>query len=195
MIKEVIHNYTQLQSAINAYTDVYCLLYKPGIEISNCANDRIGKASEKEGRNGMLCTADVSKVRDIHPVYNVTSTPTLLVFKNGKLINQVKGCNDTGFYQNLIKGSYFVGKQTGDDKQKNVTVYTSPTCTYCNSLKTYLQKNQVHFREVDISKNPEQAQQLVSRTGQQGVPQTEINGKFVVGFDTVKLNQLLEIQN
>ncbi len=196
MIKEVIHNYNQLQSAVNTYTDVYCLLYKPGIEISNCANSRIDKASEKEGRDGLVCTVDVSKVRDIHPVYNVTSTPTLLVFKNGVLINQVKGCNDTGFYENLIKGSYFVRKkQANENKKKTVTVYTSPTCTYCNSLKSYLKKNQVHFREVDISKNPEQAQQLVSRTGQQGVPQTEINGKFVVGFDTVKLNQLLEIQN
>ncbi|MGC9376032.1 MAG: glutaredoxin family protein, partial [Bacteroidales bacterium] len=73
-------------------------------------------------------------------------------------------------------------------------VYTTPTCTYCNSLKSYLKKMQVNFREVDVSKSPEQAQQLVTRTGQQGVPQTEINGKFVVGFDTNKLNKLLELQ-
>ncbi|MEA3448226.1 MAG: glutaredoxin domain-containing protein [Bacteroidota bacterium] len=193
MIKQVVNNYNDLKSAIDGAAEVFCLLYKPGSELSNCVNERLGKASEAS-KEGMICLADVSKVRDIHPVYNVNSAPTLLVFKNGKLINQVKGCNDTSFYKNLIEGSYFVSKQTGENKQKNVTVYTGPGCTYCNSLKTYLKKMQVNFREVDVSKSPEQAQQLVSRTGQQGVPQTEINGKFVVGFDKDKIDRLLEIQ-
>jgi len=34
---------------------------------------------------------------------------------------------------------------------------------------------------------------LVERTGQHGVPQTEINGQWVIGFDQQRLKQLLEI--
>ncbi|MDA3819968.1 MAG: glutaredoxin domain-containing protein [Candidatus Delongbacteria bacterium] len=193
MIKQVVNNYNELQSEIDAHDVVYCLLYKAESKASHCAIDHLSMAAGTDN-GGMICMADVSKVRDIHLVYNVTSVPTLLVFKNKELTNQVKGCNDTRFYKNLIDGSYFVSKQAGDNKQKNVTVYTSPTCTYCNSLKSYLKKLQIHFREVDVSKSPEQAQQLVSRTGQQGVPQTEINGKFVVGFDKHKSDKLLELQ-
>ncbi|MFO7789580.1 MAG: glutaredoxin domain-containing protein [Bacteroidota bacterium] len=193
MIKQVVNNYNELQAAIDTHDEVYCLLYKPESKAGHCATEHLSKAAEK-GNGGMICMADVNKVRDIHPVYNVTSVPTLLVFKNKQLTNQVKGCNDAQFYENLIKGSYFVSKQTGKKEQKRITIYTSPGCTHCHSLKSYLQKYQIKYREIDISKNPDKAQQLVSRTGQKGVPQTEINGKFVVGFDKNKIDRLLELQ-
>jgi glutaredoxin len=39
------------------------------------------------------------------------------------------------------------------------------------------------------------AQAMVSKSGQQGVPQTEINGEMVIGFDQTKLNRLLELKS
>jgi glutaredoxin len=47
---------------------------------------------------------------------------------------------------------------------------------------------------VDISQNQDAAEALVRRSGQQGVPQTDINGQIVVGFDQPRLKELLEIQ-
>jgi glutaredoxin len=35
---------------------------------------------------------------------------------------------------------------------------------------------------------------MVRKSGQQGVPQTEINGQMIVGFDKARINQLLEIK-
>jgi len=35
---------------------------------------------------------------------------------------------------------------------------------------------------------------MVRKSGQQGVPQTEINGQMIVGFDRSRINQLLEIK-
>ena len=35
---------------------------------------------------------------------------------------------------------------------------------------------------------------MVRKSGQQGVPQTDINGKMVIGFDKDKINNLLGIQ-
>jgi glutaredoxin-like YruB-family protein len=189
-----IKNHDELKALIKQHKFVYCLLYKSDSEVSACALDKI-QSVKIESKDSMLCKVDVSHVKDIHPEYYVTSAPTLLVFENQVQTNQVKGCNDVSFYENLIAGKYFVPTESTTSKQAPVTVYTTPTCTYCNSLKSYLRKHQIHFREVDISKSQTQAEQLVKRTGQQGVPQTDINGTFVIGFDTNKINRLLNIQS
>lgn len=36
---------------------------------------------------------------------------------------------------------------------------------------------------MNVEKNPKMMQQLVNTTGQMGVPQTEVNGKWIIGFD------------
>ncbi len=191
---ETIKNYQGLSDLLSANRKVYCLIFKPDSEISSCASTKLLDAA-KTSDDGVLALVNVSEVRDVHTKYEVTSAPTLLVFENGKQTNQVKGCNDTRFYKNLVNGTYFVRTDANGNAVKSVVVYTTPTCTYCNSIKSYLRKHQIPFREVDISKDQKQAEALVKQTGQQGVPQTNINGTFVVGFDTMKLNRLLEIRN
>jgi glutaredoxin-like YruB-family protein len=76
----------------------------------------------------------------------------------------------------------------------NVTVYTTPTCPYCHMVKEYLSQRDVPFVEKDVSVDQAAAMDMVSRTGQQGVPVTEINGQFVVGFDRPRLEHLLKQQ-
>jgi glutaredoxin len=51
----------------------------------------------------------------------------------------------------------------------------------------------VHFRDIDVSKDQKMAQELVKKSGQQGVPQTEINGRIVVGFNKPKIDEMLGI--
>ncbi|MBA4410258.1 MAG: NrdH-redoxin [Odoribacter sp.] len=86
------------------------------------------------------------------------------------------------------------GTETDAKKIVQVTVYSTPTCSWCNTLKSWLKQNNISFRDVDVSRDEKAAQDLVRRSGQQGVPQTEINGQIVVGFDQQRLKQLLEIQ-
>jgi glutaredoxin-like YruB-family protein len=73
----------------------------------------------------------------------------------------------------------------------DVTVYTSPTCPYCNMVKEFLSRSGIAFKERDISRNPSYAQELVRNTGQMGVPVTIIDGQTVVGFDRSRLEQLI----
>lgn len=47
----------------------------------------------------------------------------------------------------------------------------------------FLSDQQIPFNEVNVETNPEIMQKLVNTTGQMGVPQTEVNGKWVIGFD------------
>ena len=75
-----------------------------------------------------------------------------------------------------------------------IKVYSTPTCSWCNVLKTHLRKNGIRFTDIDVSRDPKAAEDLVRKTGQQGVPQTDINGQVIVGFDKDKINRLLEIE-
>ena len=139
--------------------------------------------------------ADVNTVRDIHPVYNIDSVPTLIEIEKGELKNVVKGCHQKEYYQALFNHTAFEMKAAASDKpQKRVTVYSTPSCPWCTTLKNYLRKNGIRFSDVDVSRDARAAEEMVRRSGQQGVPQTDINGSMVIGFDQKKLNQLLEIK-
>ena len=77
---------------------------------------------------------------------------------------------------------------------KNVTVYSTPTCSWCTTLKTYLRNQRIPFSEIDVSRDQNAAEEMVRRSGQQGVPQTDIEGEMIVGFDKARINELLGIE-
>lgn len=79
-------------------------------------------------------------------------------------------------------------------RQPRVIVFSTPTCTYCTAAKRYFREHNIKFRDVDVSKDPTAARDMVRRSGQQGVPQIDIGGKIIVGFDRPKINQLLGIK-
>jgi glutaredoxin-like YruB-family protein len=77
---------------------------------------------------------------------------------------------------------------------KKVIVFSTPTCSWCRRLKSYLKEKDIRFTDVDVSRDPRAARDMVRKTGQQGVPQTWINNVPVVGFDQNKINKLLGIK-
>jgi hypothetical protein len=56
-----------------------------------------------------------------------------------------------------------------------------------------LRKNRIQFRDTDVSRDQSAAQQLMSRSGQSGVPQTNIGGEWIVGFAQARIDRLLSI--
>ena len=77
--------------------------------------------------------------------------------------------------------------------QPRVIVFSTPTCSFCNMAKKYFREKGVRFNDVDVSRDPAAARDMVRRSGQQGVPVIDIGGKIVVGFDRVKINKYLGI--
>jgi glutaredoxin 3 len=75
---------------------------------------------------------------------------------------------------------------------KRVTVYTTTTCPYCVMVKNFLREQGVPFEEVNVQQDPIAARKLVETTGQIGVPQIEIDGQWVIGFDPDAIMQLLQ---
>ncbi len=72
-----------------------------------------------------------------------------------------------------------------------VTVYSTDTCPYCTMMKNFLEQNDVPYKEVNVQQDQEAANRLVQETGQMGVPQTNINGEWVLGFDPDRVAELL----
>jgi len=60
--------------------------------------------------------------------------------------------------------------------------------------KKYFRERGIRFNEVDVSRDPAAARDMVRRSGQQGVPVIDIGGKIVVGFDRPKIDKLLGLK-
>jgi glutaredoxin-like YruB-family protein len=189
-----INSYLELTEKIKNNDKAYLLLYKKGSEQSDCAFQNISKSAEEVKGIG-LYYADVSKTRDIHPQFNITSVPGLLEFENGVFKNLIKGCNNSTYYKALFEDAVYYAETKNDSTpQKRVTVYSTPTCSWCNTLKSYLKLHKIRYSDIDVSRDQRAADDLVRRSGQMGVPQTDINGEIIVGFNKTRINELLNIQ-
>jgi glutaredoxin-like YruB-family protein len=188
-----LHSHAELQQYLKEQKKLYLLLYKSGSESSECALKNVREAAVNNP-DAAVFFADVNKVRDIHPEYKINTVPNLLEFENGTLKNLIRGCNENAYYKNMFKQLFSPKTPESAGKAKRVTVYSTPSCPWCTTLKNYLRERQIPFRDVDVSRDMQAAQELVMRSGQRGVPQTDIDGHIVVGFDKTKINHLLGIQ-
>jgi len=76
---------------------------------------------------------------------------------------------------------------------QKVKVFSTPTCPYCHMAKDYLKDKKVTFEDIDVSKDQNQAQAMVERSGEMGVPQLWIGDQLVIGFNKPVINMLLGI--
>ncbi len=189
-----VNSLQDFNKKIRNQTDFWLLIYKTNSEQSNCAHRSIAEAVKNVSKDANVFVADVNNVRDIHPEYSVTSVPSLLKFENSEFKSIYKGCNDVSYYSTLFSDSFYTASNSGSEKtRKSVTVYSTPTCSWCNRLKNYLRDNNIKFRDIDVSKDQKAAEDMVKKSGQQGVPQSIINGQVIVGFDKVKIDKLLDL--
>ncbi len=79
------------------------------------------------------------------------------------------------------------------EKQKKVLLFTTPTCSWCRRAKRYFRDKNVRFKEIDVSRDPAAARDLIRWTGQMGVPVIRIGSEFIVGFDQPKIDRLLNL--
>lgn len=188
-----ISNINELKPVLKSNDKGWLLLYKKGSAQSDCAFINFEKAADMK-RDEVLCYADVNEVRNIHPEYKITSVPSLLYFEKGVLKNVIKGCYTAEQLKAIFDKSVFTANGLNEEKpRKNVTVYTTPTCSWCTTVKRHLQENGIRYREVNVAADQKAAEEMVRKSGQQGVPQTEINGQIIVGFDKTRINSLLGI--
>lgn len=73
----------------------------------------------------------------------------------------------------------------------NITVYSTPTCTYCQLAKQFFGENNVEYTEIDVSADNSKLQEMVEKSGQMGVPVIEIDDQIIVGFDEGRVKEML----
>src|SRR4051812_41232481 len=73
-----------------------------------------------------------------------------------------------------------------------VTVYSTPTCPWCDRAKQFLKSRNVPFVVKDVSSDYSAAMEMVRRSGQQGVPVITTDDDVIVGFDQVRLAKIAD---
>lgn len=76
-------------------------------------------------------------------------------------------------------------------KNKKVIVYSTPTCPYCVYAKDFFKENNVEYVDIDVTKDKSQAEEMIKKSGQRGVPVIDIGGSIVVGFQPTVFEKLL----
>lgn len=77
---------------------------------------------------------------------------------------------------------------------KEVTIYSTPTCVYCNMAKTFFKSNGVNYTEHNVAADLDKRKEMIDKTGQMGVPVIDVGGEIVVGFDEARLRTALNLK-
>jgi len=190
-----VNNLNELKNLAGKEDIVFAMLYKNNSDASTCARNALADAFKDGKQKVCLAEIDVEKTRDIHGVYGIDSVPAVIFFRNGDFVNVVKGCMNQHYYEGLVEEPY-AGQKAQDKNQSKipqVTVYSTPSCSWCTRLKDHLNRNNIRYREINVAANPAQAEEMKRRSGQMGVPQTDIDGQMIVGFDQSRIDKLLGI--
>ena len=140
-----INSYQELQQTLLKSKRSYLMLYKSGSEQSECALNNFKKV-ELETSDLSALAADVSAVRDIHEKYGISSVPALLEFDGTDFINVLKGCLGADQYKTYFEKTIYELKSGSEEKpSKRVTVYTTPTCPWCTTVKNFLRKHGIRY--------------------------------------------------
>lgn len=70
-------------------------------------------------------------------------------------------------------------------------IYTTPNCMWCQKAKEYFKAQKITFDEIDVSKDRKQAQEMIRKSGQMGVPVIDIEGNIILGFDQPSIDRIL----
>jgi glutaredoxin 3 len=75
---------------------------------------------------------------------------------------------------------------------KKITIYSTPTCHFCNLAKDFFKEKGVKYEEFNVATDLAKRKEMVDKSGQMGVPVIDIGGSIVVGFDEEQVAGLLE---
>lgn len=77
---------------------------------------------------------------------------------------------------------------------KNITIYSTPTCHFCHMAKEFLTQNNVAYTDIDVSADAEKRAEMIEKSGQMGVPVITVGDELIVGFDRNRLAELAGIE-
>ncbi|HLC50230.1 MAG TPA: glutaredoxin domain-containing protein [Candidatus Nanoarchaeia archaeon] len=76
-------------------------------------------------------------------------------------------------------------------KAKSVKIYTSVTCPWCVKTKDFLKANNVKYEEISVTGDEKRRTEVFEKSGQMGVPVTDVEGTIIVGYDKEALKKAI----
>ena len=81
---------------------------------------------------------------------------------------------------------------------KNITVYSGPLCNFCDAAKRLLTRNNLTYKEIDISKEDGLRDEMIKKAnGKRTIPQIFFDDHHVGGYvelrDLEKKGELLNL--
>ena len=70
----------------------------------------------------------------------------------------------------------------------NIIMYTTPTCGFCHMAKEYFKEKNLEYTTKDVTEDQEAYGEILSKSGQLGVPVIDIDGTIIIGFDKQKID-------
>ncbi|MDP2655683.1 MAG: glutaredoxin family protein [bacterium] len=70
---------------------------------------------------------------------------------------------------------------------KTVTIYSTPTCHFCQMSKEFLKEKGITYTEYDVAHDLEKRQEMIQKSGQMGVPVIFVGDEMIIGFDKERL--------
>ena len=74
---------------------------------------------------------------------------------------------------------------------KDVTMYTTPTCHFCHMAKEFLKKKGIEYTDYNVAEDADKRTEMIERSGQMGVPVIFVGDEMLIGFDKDKLSTAL----
>jgi len=142
---------------------------------------------------GFLPTSVVVKQKDSDVLVGVATSSALKSLTKDPAVSQLATQVD-GKLKQLVHSTASVEAL----KPNKVVLYATTSCPYCKMEASWLDEKKVAYEEKFVDLNQQEADEMVKKTGQMGVPVTQINyedgdEEFIVGFDKGQLGSILNI--
>jgi glutaredoxin len=81
--------------------------------------------------------------------------------------------------------------------EKQITIYSTPTCHFCKLTKDFLTEKGLTYTEYNVADDLEKRKEMVDKSGQMGVPVIVVKEgdkeEMMIGFEEKQLSTLLNI--
>jgi glutaredoxin len=116
---------------------------------------------------------------------------------NPEILGSITDFQEISGVENKLKKLVDEISEAEERKIKKIKVYATTNCPYCKAEKEYLDSKGIKYEYTLVDLNPVSAQEMIEKTGQYGVPVTEIifddeDAEYIIGFDRERIEKILQ---
>ena len=78
---------------------------------------------------------------------------------------------------------------------KQVKIFSTPTCPWCKRAKQFLEANGIKYQELNVADDKSAREEMINATHQMAVPTIFIDNDFVIGYNEKTLKEKLGLLN